>query len=249
MRFRYYSLCTNEASEAGFTENEALQYAGIKEIVLVQNDHSAFPAPIKIEDNDPLLLETMKRTGKKAQVVRSHKEGEYTRREFISSILVLAATISGVKLACEEQIDLPEKAGWIGWPTTPIIEFSSRKGRRTTSRKDYTRIWPTTARFFLCCDGTEQTCRSSMSAWQITASSPFSRQHGACSASLRALWLSLAAAPFPWCRSESTHASIHRRVATHQYKSRTTSRNGTSPGVVVVRALERKMDPFLSRRP
>lgn len=40
---------------------------------------------------------------------------EYTRREFISSVPVLAASLAGVKLACEEQVDGTAGKGPVDW--------------------------------------------------------------------------------------------------------------------------------------
>ena len=50
-------MCSNEAEAI---RSETLKCAGIKEISLVANGHNAFPTPMKIEDDDPLLSHTMK---------------------------------------------------------------------------------------------------------------------------------------------------------------------------------------------
>ena len=124
---------TRQKGFSDFTENEALQYAGIEEISLVKNDHSAFPTPTKIGDDDPLLLETMKELEKRHNLYDPIEEGcENTRREFISPILVLAATISDVKLACEEQIDGSSGKGPVDW----VAHYGNHRICITEGKKD-----------------------------------------------------------------------------------------------------------------
>ena len=57
---------------------------------------------------------------------------EYTRREFISPILVLAATISDVKLACEEKIDGSAGKGPVDW----VAHYANHRICITEGKKD-----------------------------------------------------------------------------------------------------------------
>jgi hypothetical protein len=57
---------------------------------------------------------------------------EYTRREFISPILILAASIAGVKLACEEQVDGSAGKGPVDW----IVHSLNHRICITEGKKD-----------------------------------------------------------------------------------------------------------------
>ncbi|CAB9527308.1 hypothetical protein SEMRO_1975_G308780.1 [Seminavis robusta] len=105
--------------QIGFSEfgaEDALSYAGIGKIHLVDETDSRFPQPAKIEECNEYLLHAVKDLRLKHKLYDPLEEGcEETRREFISAVLVLAATFAGVKLACEEEINGSIGKGPVDW--------------------------------------------------------------------------------------------------------------------------------------
>ena len=108
---------TTQKGFAEFSDVEALRYAGVKEIITVEeNDRVSFPPPVDIKDSDKLFKHAIEDLNVRHKLYDPLEEGcEYTRREFISPILVLAASISGVKLACEEQLEGSVGKGPVDW--------------------------------------------------------------------------------------------------------------------------------------
>eukprot|EP00978_Attheya_sp_CCMP212_P022372 scaffold66669_cov45-Attheya_sp.AAC.2 len=99
------------------TEDDALkEYAGVQDIEMDDEASSLFPPPCAIDDNNELLAHAVKDLELKHTLYNPIEKGcEYTRREFISSVLVLAASIAGVKLSCDKQVyGSPEKVLLIG---------------------------------------------------------------------------------------------------------------------------------------
>lgn len=112
------TLCikTKQIEFSEFSEEEALDYAGISEIRMVRSDDPRFPQPASIPDTHDLLLHAVKDINLKHKLYDPLEQGcEYTRREFISSFLVLAASIAEVKLACEEQVVGSLGKGPVDW--------------------------------------------------------------------------------------------------------------------------------------
>ena len=102
---RTFFIKTRQIGFSEFNEHQALEYAGVKEILDVELDDPRFPPALSISDNDPLLLHTVKELKLKHRLYNPLEKGcENTRREFISSVLVLAASLAEVKMACEENI-------------------------------------------------------------------------------------------------------------------------------------------------
>ena len=113
---RTFYIKTKQIGFSEFSESEALNYAGVKEILDVEIDDSRFPQPVSIPDNHPLLLHTVKELELKHKLYNPLEKGcEYTRREFISSVLVLAASIAEVKMACEETVNGSLGYGPVDW--------------------------------------------------------------------------------------------------------------------------------------
>lgn len=121
-----------------FTDIEALEYAGVKEITTVAEDvqDSFFPPPSSIDEDSEvtLLLEhAIQDLKNRHKLYDPLEEGcEYTRREFISPILVLAASISGVKLACEEQVEGSAGKGPVDW----VAHYQNHRICITEGKKD-----------------------------------------------------------------------------------------------------------------
>ena len=110
---------TTQLEFSEFGAEDALSYAGIENIELVDEADPRFPQPAKIEDREDsnaLLLHAVKDLGLKHKLYDPLEEGcEETRREFISAVLVLAATFAGAKLACEEQVNGSIGKGPVDW--------------------------------------------------------------------------------------------------------------------------------------
>lgn len=108
---------TTQKGFSEFSDVEALKYAGVKEIITVEeNDHVSFPPPVDINDSDKSLKRAIEDLNVCHKLYDPLEEGcECTRREFISPILVLAASISGVKLAFEEQVEGSVGEGPVVW--------------------------------------------------------------------------------------------------------------------------------------
>ena len=108
-----------KTKQIGFSEfgaEDALSYAGIGKIDLVDETDSRFPQPAKIEDSNEYLLHSVKDLRLKHKLYDPLEEGcEETRREFISAVLVLAASFAGVKLACEEEVNGSIGKGPVDW--------------------------------------------------------------------------------------------------------------------------------------
>jgi len=117
-----------------FSDVEALKYAGVKEIITVEeNDHVSFPLPADINNFDKFFLHAIEDLNVRHKLYDPLEEGcEYTRREFISPILVLAASISGVKLACEEQIEGSVGKGPVDW----VAHYQNHRICITEGKKD-----------------------------------------------------------------------------------------------------------------
>jgi hypothetical protein len=111
-------LKTEQTGFSDFTEDDALKYAGVQDIEMDDEASSVFPPPCAIDDNNELLAHAVKDLELKHTLYNPIEQGcEYTRREFISSVLVLAASIAGVKLACEEQVYGSAGKGPVDWMT------------------------------------------------------------------------------------------------------------------------------------
>ena len=124
---------TAQMGFSAFTEIEALKYAGIREIQLVGNDDKAFPSPMEIPEDSEFLLHIIKDIEMRHNLYDPIEEGcEYTRREFISPMLILAASIAGVKLACEEQVEGSAGKGPVDW----IVHYLNHRICITEGKKD-----------------------------------------------------------------------------------------------------------------
>eukprot|EP00934_Nitzschia_sp_Nitz4_P009300 Nitzschia sp. Nitz4//scaffold89_size161592//90545//90874//NITZ4_002384-RA/size161592-processed-gene-0.49-mRNA-1//-1//CDS//3329559634//9290//frame0 len=85
-----------------FKEGEAYRYAGVTNQVI---DAGEFPTPVDIKAEDEPFQHAKNDLTVKHRLFGALTEGcEYTRREFISSVLVLAASIAEVQLGVEESI-------------------------------------------------------------------------------------------------------------------------------------------------
>ena len=85
-----------------FKEGEAYRYAGVTTQVI---DAGKFPTRVDIQVEDELFQHAKNDLTIKHRLFGALTEGcEYTRREFISSVLVLAAGIAKVQLGVEEPI-------------------------------------------------------------------------------------------------------------------------------------------------
>ena len=124
---------TKQIDFSEFTEEDALDYAGISEIQIVRNDDPRFPQPASIPDTHDLLLHAVKDLNLKHKLYDPLEQCcEYTRREFISSVLVLAASIAEVKLACEEQVDGSLGKGPVDW----MAHYANHRICITEGKKD-----------------------------------------------------------------------------------------------------------------
>ncbi|KAL3902781.1 MAG: hypothetical protein SGILL_010698 [Bacillariaceae sp.] len=124
---------TEQTGFSDFTEDDALKYAGVHDIEMDDEESSVFPAPITIDDNNELLAHAVKDLELKHKLYNPIEKGcEYTRREFISAVLVLAASIAGVKLACEEQIDGTAGKGPVDW----MAHYQNHRICITEGKKD-----------------------------------------------------------------------------------------------------------------
>lgn len=116
-----YPLALNvKVDQQGFSEfadpTKALEYAGVQKLKMVAMDSTLFPQPLAIADDDPVFLHACEDLKLKHELYDPLEDGcEYTRREFISAILVLAATKAGVKLACEEVVEGSRAKGPVDW--------------------------------------------------------------------------------------------------------------------------------------
>lgn len=114
-----------------FTPTDALNYAGVGEIALVKQD--VFPAPVEIKDDNHRLIHVIEDLRMRHQLYDPLEEGcEYTRREFISPVLVLAALITGVKLACEEMVEGSTGKGPVDW----VAHYQNHRIYITEGKKD-----------------------------------------------------------------------------------------------------------------
>lgn len=93
-----------------------------------------FPPPVDdISDSDILYLHAIEDLNVRHKLYDPLEEGcEYTRREFISPILVLAASVSGVKLACEEQVEGSVGKGPVDW----VAHYQNHRICITEGKKD-----------------------------------------------------------------------------------------------------------------
>ena len=125
---------TTQKGFSDFSDVEALKYAGVKEIITVEeNEHASFPPPVDINDSDKFFLHAIEDLNVRHKLYDPLEEGcEYTRREFISPILVLAASISGVKLACEEQVEGSVGKGPVDW----VAHYQNHRICITEGKKD-----------------------------------------------------------------------------------------------------------------
>jgi hypothetical protein len=113
---------TVKVDQSGFSdfmmEEKALSYAGVKKLEYAEDAEklSLFPAKLVIDDSDPVLLHAYEDLKLKHALYDPIEQGcEYTRCEFISPILVLAATKAGVKLSCEEVVEGSRAKGPVDW--------------------------------------------------------------------------------------------------------------------------------------
>jgi hypothetical protein len=124
---------TEQTGFSDFTEDDALRYAGVQDIEMDNEKNSVFPDPIEIDDNEELLAHAVKDLGLKHKLYNPIEKGcEYTRREFISAVLILAASLAGVKLACEEQVDGSKGKGPVDW----MAHYQNHRICITEGKKD-----------------------------------------------------------------------------------------------------------------
>ena len=124
---------TEQIGFSDFTEDDALKYAGVQDIEMDDDENSVFPDPITIDDNNELLAHAVMDLRLKHKLYNPIEKGcEYTRREFISAVLVLAASIAGVKLACEEQVDGSAGKGPVDW----MAHYQNHRIYITEGKKD-----------------------------------------------------------------------------------------------------------------
>lgn len=111
---------TVKVEQSGFSDfmslEKALSYAGVEELVEGDVAELNFPAKLTIAPTDPVLHHVYEDLKLKHALYDPLAQGcEYTRREFISPILVLAATKAGVKLACEQEVEGTRAKGPVDW--------------------------------------------------------------------------------------------------------------------------------------
>ena len=113
-----------------FKEAEAYKYAGITSQVC---DEDQFPPSFDIQMDDEMFQHAKKDLIIKHNIFGALTEGcEYTRREFISSVLLLAANIAKVHLCVEEQV-----AGRLGHgPVDWVALYNSYRIFITEGKKD-----------------------------------------------------------------------------------------------------------------
>lgn len=113
-----------------FKEGEAYVYAGVAAPV---TNESQFPTPKVIDTNGKWFKHALDDMKVKHELFGHLTDGcEYTRREFISPVLVLAAKLAGVKLGVEEPI-----AGRLGHgPVDWIALYKSYRICITEGKKD-----------------------------------------------------------------------------------------------------------------
>lgn len=124
---------SEQTSFSEFSEDEALKYAGVQDIDMDNEEKSVFPPVVAIDDDNELLAHAVKDLHLKHTLYNPIEKGcEYTRREFISSVLVLAASIAGVKLTCEEQINGSSGKGPVDW----MAHYQNHRICITEGKKD-----------------------------------------------------------------------------------------------------------------
>lgn len=113
-----------------FKEGEAYRYAGVTNQVINADE---FPTRVDIKVDNELFLHAKKDLTIKHRLFGALSEGcEYTRREFISSVLVLAASIAEVQLGVEELIAGRLGHGQVDW----VALYKSYRICITEGKKD-----------------------------------------------------------------------------------------------------------------
>ena len=130
---RTFFIKTKQIGFSEFGAEDALRYAGIGKIDLVDETDLRFPQPAKIEDSNEYLLHAVKDLRLKHKLYDPLEEGcEETRREFISAVLVLAASFAGVKLACEEELNGSIGKGPVDW----TVQYENHRICITEGKRD-----------------------------------------------------------------------------------------------------------------
>lgn len=132
-QLEFPATVTVESLRKGFSdfkEAEAYTYAGVTSTT---TDSNKFPLPASIEADGEWFQHALKDLVLKHDLYGNLWEGcEYTRREFISSVLILSAKLAGVMLAVEEQVE-----GRLGrGPTDWVALYQSYRICITEGKKD-----------------------------------------------------------------------------------------------------------------
>jgi len=115
-RLEFPVTVTIESLRKGFSDfkvAEAYSYARVNSATA---DASKFPAPAAVDANDKWFQHALDDLTIKHQLFGALTEGcEYTRREFISAVLIISAKLAGVKLAVEENVEGRLGNGPVDW--------------------------------------------------------------------------------------------------------------------------------------
>ena len=113
-----------------FKDDEAYAYARVNSAT---TDADKFPRPVEIVTEDEWFQHALKDLRIKHELFGALTEGcEYTRREFISAVIILSAKIAGVKLAVEENIQGRLGNGPVDW----VALYESYRICITEGKKD-----------------------------------------------------------------------------------------------------------------
>ena len=107
---------TVESLRKGFSDFKAAEAYSYASVNQATTDASKFPQPAAIDANGKWFQHALVDLELKHELYGKLWEGcEYTRREFISSVLILSAKLAGVTLAVEEQVEGRLGRGPIDW--------------------------------------------------------------------------------------------------------------------------------------
>ena len=113
-----------------FKEDEAYAYARVNSAT---TDANEFPQPVDILVDSEWFQHALKDLRIKHELFGALTEGcEYTRREFISAVIILSAKVAGVKLAVEKNIQGRLGNGPVDW----VARYESYRICITEGKKD-----------------------------------------------------------------------------------------------------------------
>jgi len=107
---------TVESLRKGFSDFKATEAYSYASVNSATTDAGKFPKPADIDANGKWFQHALVDLKLKHELCGKLWEGcEYTRREFISSVLILSAKLAGLTLAVEEQVEGRLGQGPIDW--------------------------------------------------------------------------------------------------------------------------------------